>query len=327
MKKAIITIFNNIQCVSNNHSGLESTYFANIHDCYYIGKKGRTNKNEPKYLDISEVDLSDFDKIIISLTSANFFGGVLSDDTIMKIDKLCDYRGKIAILCNDPRIKPINAAKVIYERFEKLSLEHVYKFEEILKNANYIFPGKSLNKFWNDDKYDNFIQYDYFKDIFKHKLSEPKYVYNDKKHDVVYYGDRRASYRENQIVNYLPELESSLLIGFKTKKINVPFLKKQKHSDLVNVLNECKVSLILGDKEHEGNVVTFRFYETLASNCLCAIPIEYDPNKELIEDEVLRELLYVKNKKDVIRLSGSYSKELIERQHNEYKRIMNYEKI
>jgi len=90
----------------------------------------------------------------------------------------------------------------------------------------------------------------------------------------------------------------------------------------MDMLNQCKVSLVLADKEHENNVVTFRFYETLASNCLAAIPLSFDPNKELIKDNVLRDLLYIQSKEDVLKLVNNYSEDLIKRQHDEYRRIM-----
>ena len=158
--------------------------------------------------------------------------------------------------------------------------------------------------------------------IFKNKISDPQIVQAFKQYDVVYYGDRRGSYRESQLRKYMPISDNNLFIGYKSTKINIPFIKKQKHHDLMQTLNQCKVSIVLGDKEHENNVVTFRFYETLSSNCLAAIPIEYDPNKELIQDEILKNLLYVKSQKDVLNLVNNYSDELIKRQHNEYRRII-----
>jgi hypothetical protein len=146
------------------------------------------------------------------------------------------------------------------------------------------------------------------------------YEQQEKEFDIIYYGDRRGGYREKQLQKYMNNSISNLLIGYKTKKIESSFYKKMKHKELLQTLNKCKVSLILADKEHEDNVVTFRFYETLASNCLAAIPIEFDPNKELIQDEKLKNILYVKDNQDVLNLSKQYSKELIERQHKEYLR-------
>lgn len=316
--KGIIRLFSNIQCNNNNHSGLEATYLSNKYNLFYIGKKNRNNKHIENFLDIDEIDLKNFDKIFLQLSQPNFFGGVLSEDTLSKIKKISLYKKKIGILCNDPRIKPVNAAKVINERFNLLTQEHINGFENLLTNATYLFPGKNLNKFFNDTKYNNFIYFDYFKQIFKNKIQEPKYTQQEKKYNIVYYGDKRGSYREKQLRKYMPNNLNNLLIGYKTNKIESTFIKKLKHKDLLNKLNECKVSLILADEEHEDNVVTFRFYETLASNCLAAIPIEYDPNKDLIQDKTLKDILYVTNKEDVLNLSKMYSKELIEKQHKEY---------
>lgn len=320
--KAIISIFNNIQCVANNHSGLEATYLSNKYDLFYIGKSGRTNKHEPKYLDIRDVDLNSFDKIILMLSQPNFFGGVIGDDVVEKINKLCNYKNKLAILCNDPRIKPINAAKAVNDRWPLISDENVKKFDDLLLKATYLFPGKDLNRFYSDTKFNDFTYFDYFKAIFKTKLSNPSVIQAFKQYDVVYYGDRRGSYRESQLRKYMPISDKNLFIGYNSNKIDIPRIKKLKHNDLMETLNQCKVSLVLADKEHENNVVTFRFYETLASNCLAAIPLSFDPNRELIKDEVLRNLLYIENKEDVLRLVNSYSEDLIKRQHDEYRRIM-----
>lgn len=318
--KGITRLFSNIQANANNHSGLEATYLSNKYDLLYIGKKNRNNFNEKKYRDINDVDLNDFEKIFLQTSTPNFFGGILSDDTLEKVKKISLYKNKLGILCNDPRIKPVNAALVLYERFNVLSKEHVNGFESLLENATYLFPGKDLNKFYNENKYNNFVYFDYFKEIFKNKIATPEYKQQEKEFDIVYYGDRRGSYREKQLQKYMNNSISNLLIGYKTKKIESSFCKKMKHKELLQTLNKCKVSLILADKEHEDNVVTFRFYETLASNCLAAIPIEFDPNKELIQDEKLKNILYVKDNQDVLNLSKQYSKELIERQHKEYLR-------
>ena len=89
----------------------------------------------------------------------------------------------------------------------------------------------------------------------------------------------------------------------------------------MKTLDTVKVSFITGDEEHLDNVTTYRFYETLASNCLAAIQIEYDPEKKLIQDPVLRDLLYVESKEDIKKLIDSYSPDLINRQRAELRRI------
>ena len=323
--KAIINIYSNIQCVENNHSGLESVYLSNTYNMDLIGKAGRTNKHFERFKDINEIeDLNIYDKIIIQLSQPNFFGGVISDDTITKITKMANYENKLAILCTDPRIKPTNPAEAINNRQPNTFYERqVIDWEDHLNRATYLFPGNDLARFWNDDKYKtvNVAKFDFFGKIFG-KLLEPDHdKMISKLHDVVYYGDKRGSYREKQLQKYMPQTDKSLLVGYKTNKVAVPYIKKLKHADLMHKLDQCKVSLVLGDSEHEDNVITFRLYETLASNCLAAIPIQYDRKKEIIQDPELREILYVTSKYDVKRLVDAYSVELIKKQHEEFKRL------
>ena len=91
----------------------------------------------------------------------------------------------------------------------------------------------------------------------------------------------------------------------------------------METLDSVKVSFITGDEEHLNNVTTYRFYETLASNCLAAIQIEYDPERKLIQDPVLRDLLYVSSPADIKKLIDSYSPDLIMRQRAELARLFN----
>jgi hypothetical protein len=98
-------------------------------------------------------------------------------------------------------------------------------------------------------------------------------------------------------------------------------MKKLEHGELMKTLDLVKVSLITGDEEHLDNVKTYRLYETLASNCLAAIQIEYDPNREIIQDPVLRDILYVSSQADIKRLIAAYSPDLIRRQRQELKRL------
>tara|TARA_R100001244_G_scaffold11860_1_gene14015 strand:+ start:3954 stop:4934 length:981 start_codon:yes stop_codon:yes gene_type:complete len=323
--KALINIYSNIQCVENNHSGLESVYLSKTYNMDLIGKAGRTNKNFEKFKDIFETkSLNCYDKVIIQLSQPNFFGGVIGDDTIEKIRKMANYENDLAILCTDPRIKPTNPAVKINERqADTFTEDEVLNWEEHLHRATYLFPGNDLAKFWNDEKYKTVkvSKFDFFGKIFG-KLLEPAIdELIPKRHDVVYYGDRRGSHREKLVQQYMPQNAKSLLIGYKTNKVDVPYTKKLKHADLMHKLDQCKVSLVLGDAEHENNVITFRLYETLASNCLAAIPIQYDRDMTIIKDPELRKLLYVRSKQDVRNLVNAYSNELIKKQHEEFKRL------
>jgi len=317
----ITNIYSNIQPLPNNHSGLEAWALSKEFNLSFLGKKNSRNSEVDNYYDISDIDPSSIKSLFIQLSQPNFFGGVIATDTIEKVAKISECNCHFYILCNDPRIKPTNPAVELNKRSVLFDSSVERKWDLILKNCTYLFPGKDLNKFYGSNDYSKFHQLNWFKLIFAYKLT-PKINQVEKLFDVVYYGDRRGSYREKQLIKYMPNNEKSLLIAFKQDKLNdVTFVKKQKHDDLIKTLDSCKVSLILSDKEHENNVITFRLYETLASNCLAAIPIEFDPNREIIKDEVLREILYVKNIDDVKNLVNMYDIELIKRQHEEFLRL------
>jgi hypothetical protein len=246
-------------------------------------------------------------------------------------EKICNdlakYTGKIYMLVNDPRIPPMNYARVISERFN-LCNDSVEAWDKIIESATYLFSGRDVSRYlgWNPK---NWKQVDWFTYIFKHRFTQDESIDlwdssdSDKEWDLVYYGDKRGSFRENQIRKYFPNETNNLLIGYKSDKVPAAFMKKLQHSDLMKELDKVKVSLITGDEEHLDNVTTYRFYETLASNCLAAIQIEYDPEKRLIQDPVLRDLLYVENQNDVKKLIAAWSPDLIKRQKAELRRIFN----
>jgi len=329
MKKiAITSVFANLTYNNKNHRGLEAIFFKKMMeekgsqvDC--VGYKNKNVKDLDFYIDYRETDFSEYGAVIIQLSTANFFGGVMGEHCEKICDDLAKFKGKIYMLVNDPRIPPINYARVISDRFNKCT-ESVDSWDRIIKEATYLFSGKDISKFlgWTPK---NWIQVDWFTYIFKHRFENIDLDLiqesQEKKWDLVYYGDKRGSFREKQIQKYFPSDTQNLLIGYKSEKVPAEFMKKLEHSELMRTLDQVKVSLITGDEEHLDNVKTYRLYETLASNCLAAIQIEYDPEKRIIQDPVLREVLYVSNQEDIKRLIDSYSPDLIRRQRNELKRL------
>lgn len=331
MKKitAITCVFSNPQYARTTPRGLELIYLKELIEdknksVMIFGKKCRTNSDLDFFQDVIKISDYDIDSVIIQLAPANFFGGQYSEYSVDAIAELALLfeRGdvKFNILPTDPRIKPLNPARIFSERFG-ICDNFIDTWDRILNESTYLFPGKDINKFFGVNLNVNTYKLDWFAYIFKKgvKFSE----FNDKKdYDVIYYGDKRGSYRNNKIKKFMPYSTNNLLLGYKEPKINyATFMKKVKHSELFNILDKCKVSLVIGDKEHEDNVATFRFYEALASSAIAAIDIDFDPNKELIKNEKLRNLLYVKNMNDVKNLVNCYSEEIIMLQQKELKRI------
>lgn len=322
----IVTSISNPQYSLNNHRGLEIVYLKKLFNennlqLDIIGKKGRTNKDIEFFKDISS-NLESTENVFIQLAPINFFGGVLDDYVVKFINSIGDLKDRnFYILVNDPRIKPQNPAEVVFKRFG-LCKEQINNWNNIFEKANYFFQGKDLNKFFDEDKNRKTINLDFFTYIFKNDSKYSNFIdLENKEFDLIYYGDKRGSHREKKIKKYIKNSKSNLLVGYKTKNVDTTFMNKVSHNDLQKVIDKSICSLIIGDKEHEDNIATFRLYETLASSTLCAIDIDYDPNKELIKNETLRNILYVKNQNDIDKLILLYSKELIYLQQQELKRI------
>lgn len=332
MKTVGITcVFSNPQYARTTPRGLELIYLKKLLEkcnrkVLIFGKKGRTNKDLNFFHNVADISTFNVDAIVIQLAPANFFGGKYSSYSVDAIAELAMLfeKGDVSfnILPTDPRIKPLNPAKIMHDRFE-LCGNFIDVWDKIINESTYLFPGKDISKFYNIDMNVNVYKLDWFAYIFKEGVEFSDFV-EDKDYDVIYYGDKRGSYRNNRIKKLMPFSTRNLLLGYKEPKITyAEFKKKVKHSELFETLNKCKVSLVIGDKEHEDNVATFRFYEALASSSLAAIDINYDPNKELIKNEKLRDILYVSSMNDVKKLSELYSKELIDLQQQELKRIFN----
>jgi len=336
-KTAITCVFLNPQYARTTPRGLELIYLKELleeknREVLIFGNKCRTNKDLDFFKDITEIKNHNINSIILQLAPANFYGGEYQDFSIPCIKNIADIynskKVKFNIIPTDPRIKPLNPAKIFFDRFG-LCEEYIETWDQIILNSIYLFPGKDLNKFFNMDNNFNTYKLNWFAYIFKKGVEFCPYFKN-KDYDVIYYGDKRGSYRNNKIKKLLPFSTKNLLLGYKEPKITyAEYKSKVNHSDLFKILNKCKVSLVIGDKEHENNVATFRFYEALASSCIAAIDIDYDPNKELIKNEKLRNVLYVNSKNQVANLAKLYTeneilaREIVTLQKEELKRIFN----
>jgi hypothetical protein len=333
MKIAFTSIFMNAKFGTDNAWGLEFFYFKQLfesvgYEVHYVGNKIRKYKEVKHYIHYENVDFNSYDAVLFFSTSAIFFGGVLNSIWPIMVEKIAKFRGPIIQMLNDPRVRIQNPAASLFNRFG-ICEEYVERWNDILKESYYLFPGKDISKYGLTPE--RVYQYDWFKYILRDRMIDLNFSAIEskieKRFDVVYYGNsNRGSFREKQLRHYFPKDTQNLLIGYKTDHVPAEYMDKVPHSQLLSKLQECKVSLIVGDEEHLDNVITFRLYETLASECLAAIQIEYDPNREIIQDPVLRELLYVRNSNDVKKVIESYSNELLDRQKKELTRLLKSKK-
>jgi len=263
----IVTIIDFIEDIPDkyySHKTLESYFFIKL-----LKENGYSvNRN-------NILGIEDF--IVIRLSQPNFFGGIIKQYKVNEIKKIIKSEAKIYFLANDPRIKLINYANVYKKRGCNITDEQVILFDNVIKNSTAIFSGQNYTKFHNNDL--KSIHVNYFAYIFynilqinKHNsdisLFSESYNYN---YDFVYYGDNRGKYRHELLLKYIPKETNNIIIAYKKLNGN----KKLKHNQLLKILNKCKTSLIISDKEHQKNVLTYRYYEVMMSNCFACIPFEY----------------------------------------------------
>jgi len=322
----------------------------NGYEVDFIGWVGKTKKVSKNYLHIKDCkDANQYDRIVIQGSSPVFFGGGPNHNYLPMIDFLTPYEGEFYFMSADPLIPFDNPIKPLLDKkrllrwdikkkewtsldyYKPNSLDYYKKLYDVwenhIENCVHVFPGKDIQKWHPNSKINKVIKVDWFKYIWKHETVEIKDTVTEKKWDIIYYGRNRKKFREDQIKKYMPEGMNNLMVSYKTNNVKTDFINTLPNNELRKTIDNCKVSLILGDKEHLDNVVTFRFYEALASDALAAISIEYDPNKELIQNPILKKMLYVYNKYDVEKLINKYSKSLIDLQKEELQRHLNHEKI
>jgi hypothetical protein len=331
MRIAFTSIFFNPKSGTDDSWGLEFYYFKKLfenigYEVHFVGNKTRQYKDLDYYIHYEKANLNDYDVVLFFPSNPIFFGGKMHPMMPGIVKLMAEYEGPVIQMQSDPKVLIGNPAEPLQKRFS-VSGEHIEKWNEINERSHYLFPGKDISKYtgWTPTRV---YQYDWFKYILRDRMIDlqPRNIIqrkSAKKYDVVYYGNsNRGSFREKQLRHYFPAGTNNLLIGYKSDHIPADHIPKVPHSQLLSKLEECKVSLVVGDKEHLDNVITFRLYETLASDCLAAIQIEYDPNREIIKDKVLKKLLYVSNSEDVKNLVNSYSEDLLDRQKKELHKLL-----
>lgn len=144
--------------------------------------------------------------------------------------------------------------------------------------------------------------------FFKDRLKDTNYRFDTKVFDLVYFGNNRNSGRNNLISKYFDNPEfKSIIIGFDPNKyLNlknlssmeyIDYLAKDKLYDFIE--DKCLATLVLGDTICNGHALSLRFAESLLLKCVGFISIEYDPNKEMIKSEFLKDFIYVSSSEEL----------------------------
>jgi len=335
MKIAIITLNKRPIITTNNIRDIELITLRQMliekyktNNVYFVGYKIKKEIDIDYYLDYKKYNLNEFDKIFVYNTmyhEPNIFGY-----NIIQIRQLLNYKNEIIYFLTDPKMPLVNYVKYWYDKVQRGVKIHVrnfngelyYKFEiqlfEKLKWKIW-FAGHNYNEYLNillknnafyDSQlhkiiihvYDNYVNIPYFFKYLNRNISWQinEYNYKNKQYDFVYFGDNRGT-RTYYFKKYFNINANKLFIGpfDKYKDKNTKIIEKQPHNILPTYLNKCISTIVIGDKTHNGNIVTPRFYECIKAGLITFIDIDYDPNKLLFKHPILKKFNYIKSKQEL----------------------------
>jgi len=346
MKAAIITINNRINLEEKNIRSLEVIYFrkyllTKFDEVDYVSSKTKKEVYIKEYKDINDVKASDYDALYIHNSNPNLFGGVLKEDVIKNIKFINAFSGNIGYLITDPKLNFVNFAKRFFDRQEKgtakcdvkLTRKDVDTFTRVSQSIKAIWTGRDYELYMSKFKSSEIkLEFGYnvklFESIYEDKLNN-KGEYPDmvKEYDLCYYGNNRRGYRSKRLRDYFVDSPlKNYFIGYEPGfKCN--FIKYVDQKLLHREIRKAKASIVIGDKEHNNNIITARFYENIIYGVISFIDKDYDPEKRLYKNELLQQILYVDDWRGIkyalnrIEEEGLYD-EIIRLQKEELKNII-----
>ncbi|MBX2896391.1 MAG: hypothetical protein KF763_13160 [Cyclobacteriaceae bacterium] len=328
MKIAVISLNQRTKLQEQNIRSLEAIYLRqwimktlNCEHVDYVSTKTKRRipiEDVDYYKDSFCTNLLDYDQVFVHNDTDNFMGGALQRHTIKQIKELCQFKGSIYYFYTDPNLHLQNMARIIYDRQirgtkTEFNTELRITEDETVKFANLkwkiIWCGKNFEEYYKNTylKLKPSLRChvarsrnikDFFEFIFKSRMKElPEKALSQRTVDITYYGNWRPK-RFPKIRLFLTNGLSKRVIGFDSKKVtlsNTEYYEYLKPEELGPMVQQSIASIVIGDPDHNNNIVTARFYENILFNVCSFIDLEYDPAKELYKSDFLKEFMYVTN--------------------------------
>lgn len=315
---AFITLFpqGRVFLDRRNIRSLEAIYTIKCFNAMVFSTKIKELKDLNYVKSINEFNnYSNIDNLIVHLSPLNIFGGIINKNVTDLLRIILFFNKSIFLLYTDPKILYYNYFQILYDRYfidknikfedesfiELLNIENINLFEN--KDYKYLFCGKDYELFksvLNNDKAlwpQKGFNFNLFEIIFANELKDQKlnFYLENKEFDLVYYGNNRGGYR-NKILKKLFTFDfNKYLIGYEDNFKNCKFQKYVPVDMLKNELAKCYASIVIGDKAHENNFITARFFENILNGLISFIYLPYDSNKTLYENELLKDILYIES--------------------------------
>lgn len=325
----------------------------------FISRLSKKEKDLNYFKDTREVDFNDYDEIYIYNATFNPFGGLFKSEALDTFEQLYTYNGDIYWFLVDPKMPGMDFSLFLKGRDKKNEYtfgcdvaednkryidpeivdnwrEKVWKrmkvayggidYEKYVNIWNGAIKDKTKNKFKvlnEDTEWFNFWIFEYYAVNEELDLKLKNYEKIENPYELVYFGNNRQNERNKVIKKYfdIPEFKK-YFIGFDPELENTDIEKYVKHEELFKLMGEkCLATLVVGDNLHNGNERTPRFFEAMLLDLVAFINIDFDPEKNYIKNEFLREFVYVSSKEEL--------KEKIEQIKNDpslYKKIVELER-
>lgn len=324
----------------------------------FVSRKTKKENDLTYFKDIYTTDLNDYDEVYIYNAAYNIFGGIVPSENIELMKQLYNYNGKIWYFIGDPKMPYYDYAQYLKSKLKdgKMKTSNDLEFtgftaewldswsKKVYPKINIAFAGRDYDLYYNtymnilnskniknkeyqslNPNYDWFFLklFEYYAINEEFDLKMIDYNFDTKEYDLVYFGNDRQNDR-NKIIKKLfsnPKLKK-FFIGFDPGLENTDIEKYVKHEELFKLIGEkCLATVVVGDILHNNNMKTARFFEAMLLDTVAFISTTYDSNKEFVQDEFLRNFIYVNDEQELFE-----KVQMIKNDKELYKKIVKLER-
>jgi hypothetical protein len=301
-------------------------------------EKENLNPKENIYIrDINEYNSLEEDVLLVFNGNLNLFGGAEDKEQIKNYIFLNNFKGKIFYVWIDPELY----LKQAWPSIEKKEWSVNYKKEEVevvridiniitsIYNTKSAIERFSKGKIQVDDKNIFYFPFEKYPLLYRRRTPMSTSCY----YDLLYTGTYRSGRRQDKMIKYYfgyENIKSTFIGKTKLEDFNksyptpVPEFKSAVEFDKIKYdINNCIASINIGDKFYEGNILTPRIYECIHYSTVCLIDSEFDPQKRVFTNPILKDFNYVSSKKEAeekilkLKENPDFRKQIIELQRSD----------
>lgn len=345
-KTAIVSLGGRITLNSKNVRSIDLAYLREMlinvygRNVDFVSLKTKKEEGIEYYKDIRNIDLNEYDEVMIYNSTKNLFGGIFKTEMIETFNKLFDFNGDIWYYLADPKMPCTDYAAFIKSRIKDgcikiddtnnttpFSLDYCNDWtNKVFKRTKIAYSGSNYDKYY--DTYMNNITKGGKKEANECNILNPDYEwayiplfeyyavnedldtklknfdYSEKKYDLIYFGNNRQTER-NKIIDsiYDKEVYNNYVLGFEPswKKCKFDFSGYVTHDEMFEILPKTAyATVVLGDDLHNDNIKTARFFESMLLDICAFIWHSYDPNKRFVNNQELKDFIYISSGDELI---------------------------